>query len=272
MIIAQISDPHIKPKGQLAYGHVDTAGYLEAAVKHLNELALPPEATLVTGDICDFGLPEEYEQARLILDGLQMPWFVVPGNHDRPDTFRAAFGDLGYLPDDGFLHYVIDDFPVRMIGLDTTLEGEAGGAICELRRHWLSHRLNEELNKPTLLFMHHPPFLTGIRHMDVQNCAGGDDLGALLAAHSQVQMLLCGHVHRAISANWHGKEVTICPSPAHAVSLDLDPEGPPMYEMEPPACRLVYLSSEGRLVSHLSFIGEFEGPKPFFDDSGVYKG
>jgi len=270
MIIAQLTDTHIRAPGRLAYGKVDTSAYLAAAVDHLNGIKDRPDVTVVSGDICDFGQPEEYRSARALLDGLRMPYYVIPGNHDRPDAMREVFDDHAYLPASGFLCYAVEDFPVRLIGLDTTMPGEPGGAICEARRQWLSDMLERDRDRPTLIFMHHPPFHTGIRHMDVQNCAGGVELGELLESHSQVQLLLCGHVHRDISVAWHGKVAAIGPSPAHAVSLDLDPAGEPAYHLEPPACRLVHLTGEGRLVAHLSYIGDFDGPNPFFDDSGGF--
>jgi 3',5'-cyclic-AMP phosphodiesterase len=266
MIIAQITDMHIRAKGDLAYGRVDTAAYLATAVDHLNSLPTRPDVTLVSGDICDFGLAEEYAVAKSLLDRLAMPYFVIPGNHDRPDVMRQAFSDHEYLPDGEFLHYTIDDYTVRLIGLDTTVPEAEGGLICKARRHWLSHQLNEDRLKPTLLFMHHPPFLTGIQYMDAQNCGGADELGHLIAEHPQVQMILCGHVHRAISTVWYGTEVSIGPSPAHAVSLDFNPSKDVTFHMEPPACRLVHLSSEGQLVAHLSYIGDFDGPHRFRDD------
>lgn len=270
MIIAQLTDTHIRAEGRLAYGRVDTAAHLARAVAHLNNLSPRPDVTLVSGDICDFGRAEEYALARRLLDGLAMPYFVIPGNHDHPGELRRAFADHAYLPDDGFVHYAIDDYPVRMIGLDSTVTGEPGGRICVARRDWLAARLAEAPDKTTLVFMHHPPFETGIRHMDVQNCAEGAALGQLLEAHRQVTMLLCGHIHRAIAAPWHGIIACIAPSPAHAVSLDLDPDGAPGYEMEPPACRLVFLTADGRLVAHLSPVGDFDGPHPFREPGGAF--
>ena len=38
MLIAQLSDPHIKSPGQLLYDRIDTAGYLERAVAHVLKL------------------------------------------------------------------------------------------------------------------------------------------------------------------------------------------------------------------------------------------
>ena len=59
--IIQISDPHIVPYGQLAYGRVDTAAALANCVKTINR-ALPQLGTIdmafVAGDLTDFGTPE----------------------------------------------------------------------------------------------------------------------------------------------------------------------------------------------------------------------
>jgi Icc protein len=57
MIIAQISDTHIKPEGQLAYRRVYTAAYLEGAVQNLLALQPRPDLVLGTGDLVDAGLP-----------------------------------------------------------------------------------------------------------------------------------------------------------------------------------------------------------------------
>ena len=269
MLIAQITDTHIKPGGRLAYGRVDTAGHLERAVEHLNSLPIRPDAVLVTGDIGDYGDADEYAIARARLDRLAMPYFIIPGNHDNRDEMRNAFHDHAYLPKEGFLHYVIEDYPVRLIGLDSMVAGAAGGDLGAARLAWLDARLDEADGRPTLLFIHHPPFLTGIRHMDADNCAGGDDFGRLVERYPDVGMLLCGHLHRDISVAWHGIVACIAPSPAHAVSLDFAPDGPPRYHMEPPACRLVHLAADGRLVAHLSPVGAFDGPHPFFDEGGA---
>jgi Icc protein len=268
MLVAQITDTHIKPGGRLAYGRVDTAGHLGRAVDHLNGMAERPDVVLVTGDIGDAGIAAEYSVARSHLDRLAMPYFVIPGNHDSRDGLRESFVDHAYLPKQGFIHYVIEDYPVRLIGLDSTIPGKAGGMMCAERLEWLAARLSEGDGRPTLVFIHHPPFLTGIRHMDADNCAGGDDFGRLIARFPAVGMLLCGHLHRDIAVGWHGILACTAPSPAHAVSFDLSDEGPPRYHMEPPATRLVYLADDGRLVAHLSPIGSFDGPHPFFDATG----
>ena len=51
MLIAQISDFHLKPEGVLAYHVAETASALRLAVEHINHLQPMPDAVLITGDL-----------------------------------------------------------------------------------------------------------------------------------------------------------------------------------------------------------------------------
>src|SRR5512147_1866781 len=155
MLIAQMSDTHIKPKGELAMGRVDTALHLARAVAHVNALSPAPDLVLITGDLTDAGKPEDYAHLRAILMPLSMPIYLIPGNHDARDALRGVFADHHYLPADGFLQYVIDDGPLRLIALDTLTPGAPHGELCATRLGWLEARLAESA-RPTIIFMHHP--------------------------------------------------------------------------------------------------------------------
>src|SRR5882724_1775539 len=124
MLIVQISDLHVRPRGKTCYGQVDSNALLARAVAALEALDPRPDAVIASGDLTDCGLDEEYAVLDEILAGLSMPAFVVPGNHDRRGRLRDAMRRRhGYLPPDGFLHFVVDGFPVRLIGLDSTIPG-----------------------------------------------------------------------------------------------------------------------------------------------------
>lgn len=269
MLIAQITDSHIKAKGKLAYRKVDTENNLQRCVNHVKGLNPLPDIVLFTGDLTDFGRPDEYALFRSLMDPLPMPVYVIPGNHDTRDGMRQAFPDHDYLPVQGdFLHYSVDNYSLRMVGLDTTIPGKPGGTLCDERLSWLDRKLQQYPTKPTLLFLHHPPIETGIEHMDVQNCGNADALGDLLGRHQQVFQLLCGHVHRPIHRQWRGVTVTIAPSASHYVALDLNNGAPADFNLEPPAVQLHQWRHDRELISHLSFIGSFDGPHPFFDAQG----
>ena len=268
MIIAQLTDPHVKRGRRMAYRRVDTASMFEAAVDHVNRLTPRADAAIVTGDLTDTGTLEEYGEVRPILERLECPHFVIPGNHDNARTMREAFHDHDYMPETGdFLNYAIETYPLRLIGLDSTMPGKPGGLMCAERLEWLDTCLGARPEAPTLIFMHHPPFLTGIGHMDVQNLENAGDFVRLLSGHKQVRHVACGHVHRAIDICVAGVAMSIGPNAAHSVTLDVHDGAPSSFSMEPPMMRLFHWI-DGQVVSHLSFVGSFDGPHPFFASDG----
>lgn len=257
MLIAQISDTHVQLPGGLLDRNYDTAGNLERAVRHLNACTPQPDVVLLTGDAVDAGSPAEYGRLREILAALKAPLFVIPGNHDARDAMRRAFSDGGYLPDEGFLQYTVEDWPVRLIGLDTHIPGEHGGRLCESRLAWLAMRLREARDRPTVIFMHHPPFRTGLTVMDSMGFGGADALALLVSSHPQVHQIVSGHIHRPIVTRFGGTVASVCPSTAQQAALDLRPEPYLAVVMEPPAATLLWWdSAAGSLVHHLSVIGE----------------
>lgn len=261
MIIAHVSDPHIVAPGALLYGRVDTASMLARAVADLNRLDPRPDIVVITGDLVDKGEPAEYEHLRRLLAPLAMPVFVIPGNHDAREPLRAAFAGDGYLPQAGFLHYVVEDWPVRLVALDTHIPGEGGGELCAERLAWLDRTLAAAPQRPTLVMMHHPPFATGIERMDRAGLRGSDALAAVIARHPHVERILCGHLHRAIDRRFAGTVAGTAPSTAHQIRLDLRSGGPLGFVFEPPGYQL-HLWRGGALVSHTELFGDWPGPYP----------
>ena len=268
MLIAQITDTHILEPGELAFGLIDTSARLAACVTRLNALETPPDVVVATGDLVDSGSEREYRQLRRLLSPLRAPVYVIPGNHDSRTNLRQVFGEDGYIPDDSpYLHYTVEDYPVRIVAIDTVIEGEAGGIVDELRLDWLATRLAEDRTRPTIVIMHHPPFATGIAHMDGMNCANADALAHVIEKNPQVERILCGHVHRAIQCRFAGTVAMIGPSTAFQVALDFDPDMPARWTDEPPGFALHYWRKGAVLASHICYVAN-PGPKRPFHKMG----
>ncbi|MCW5236746.1 phosphodiesterase [Verminephrobacter eiseniae] len=264
MLIAQISDTHIETDGQRAYGIVDTAGLLRACVADVARLDPRPDLVVLTGDLVDHGRPEEYALLQELLAPLALPLYLVAGNHDEREALRSALAGprFDYLGQTGeFLQYAVDLGPLRLLVLDTVVPQEGRGQLCHQRLAWLEQRLAED-DRPTVIAMHHPPFATGIAHMDALGLEGADALAQLLRQHPQVERLLCGHLHRSIQCRFGGTLASTCPSPAHQVALDLRADGPDCFVLEPPGYQL-HLWHAGRLVSHTCVVGAYAGPYRF---------
>ena len=270
MLIAQISDMHIRMPGQKAYRVVETDRYLPPAVQTLNALDALPDGVIVSGDLTDFGRPAEYAHLRRMLDGLRMPYYLLAGNHDERVQLARSFDHLPYLQGTGeFLQYTVEDLPVRLIMLDTVVPQASHGELCERRLAWLADRLAEQPGRPTIVAMHHPPFVTGIGHMDeIGLLRGARDFEALVARHPNIERILCGHLHRTIFRRFGGTVASTCPSPAHQVVLDVRPQGPSAFIMEPPGFHLHHWC-DGGLNTHHAYIGDYPGPYPFHEDGAL---
>jgi Icc protein len=217
LLLAQISDTHIlapasdHPAAQLR------AECLRRCVADMNEQQ--PDAVIFTGDTVQHGRPEEYAYLRELLAPLEAPLYPVPGNRDDKVALRTAFSDLPHLPQSGdFLHYVVVDHDLRLIAIDSTSPGERKGVFCPARQAWLDEVLSEQPDRPTVLFIHHPPFDVGDHYVGgYRRPEEATALADVVSRHPQVQGLICGHVHWPITRRWAGTAARIMPS----VAVDL---------------------------------------------------
>ena len=255
MLIAQITDFHVRAHGDEGALGIDNNRNLLDAVTLLNRLSPRPDVVLGTGDLTNHGRSEEYEALRDLLAPLEVPVYLIPGNHDMRERLRHAFDHHAYLMAGGeFIHYVVEDFPVRLIGLDTTIADQHNGELCRRRLDWLRARLEESSDRPTLVFMHHPPFESGIWWMDgIGLRDGADELRELLDQHRQVRRIVCGHLHRAVQSELGATPVSVCPSTCYQVYLDTIPESPPKFIAEPPALQLHGWTGHS-FVTHTAYV------------------
>ncbi len=256
MLIAQLSDLHIVGRDKKTYGIAPMGENLKLCVDHINQLSPRPEIVLVTGDLTDSAGAEECEYARDLLNNLHMPYYVVPGNHDEVSTLLSTFGQgrcssiKGSEGQDS-INYVIDDFDIRMIALDSTSSGEPGGNICQTKANWLDQRLSENTEKPTLIFMHHPPLKLGVIETDIDGFKGADKFGDVIEKYNNIEGILCGHIHLPTFTRWKGTVVSTAPSIGMRLLLDLTLEEPSQFLLEKPAYHLHYWSQERNLITHL---------------------
>jgi 3',5'-cyclic-AMP phosphodiesterase len=172
----------------------------------------------------------------------------------------------------GPLNLAVAAGPLDIVLIDSSVPSKDHGEVDADTITWLDRRLAASPARPALIFLHHPPFVTGIRHMDVQNLRNADVLAAVLRSHERARLVAAGHVHRATLTIFAGIPATTCPAPNHAVALDLDAHLAPSFNIEPPALHLHAWFPGGRfgsVVTHFVPIGEFDGPYPFFSSEGA---
>jgi Icc-related predicted phosphoesterase len=269
-IVVQVSDLHLREGAD----GVGPAERLERALAQISALQPRPDAVLVSGDIVDVPSRAAYEQARELLGSLGLPIHAIPGNHDSRDMLRGYLGSEASAGTggDGYgvephgagapVNFAVNCGRLRLVGCDTTRGGQDGGALGAEQLDWLDETLRSEPQTPTLLAMHHPPVLTGVRVMDAIALAVADraSLEAMLEAHPQVQAITCGHVHTTMSTSFAGRPLLICPSTNSTVRLDLRPRDDlPFVESGQPLGFAVHALVDGRLVSHVQTVARVAG-------------
>ena len=251
VVIAQFSDLHVTAPGRCNSDGIDTAAGLSRCIEHLGALDRVPDLLVLSGDLVDEGTVPEYQRLRNMLSRARIPVFLIPGNHDRRSPLRSIFFDHADLGAAGRMFYHQDVRGLRLIMLDSLIEGRESGDLDEAQLDWLDSLLQAEPALPVLVLLHHPPVVTGFSRMDRISLAADSvaRLCELFSGRPQVHAIFCGHLHRNVRAVCRGVPVSVCPSTAFQARLRL---GRGRFEAapdEPPAYQLHYWDGQN-LVTH----------------------
>jgi Icc protein len=201
MIVAQISDTHI------ALGLPDTEQRIRdftLTIADINSLDPLPDVIVHTGDVVHNGRPDEYAQALAILAKARPPVYVLAGNRDDRANLRAAFSEHGYITRDSeFIDYAVEDYPVRLIALDTLSLESNKGDFDSMRAERLTDLIDAETSKPIAIFTHHPPFevMEGPERIHFETPEMMLRLRRALQHSGRVIGVFSGHVHRAATGH-----------------------------------------------------------------------
>ena len=227
--ILQISDTHIVPEGTLVSGLLDTAAPFRRLVQRITDIRHqigPVDAVLISGDVSDDGSEQSYQRFKEILTPLDLPFYVIPGNHDAREPMRTAFCDGGYFSATGKLNWHRQIGDINLIGLDTLIEGKKDGMLDATSLAYLGDVLASIGHGPALLALHHPPFRTGIHFMDDIGFGNSEELLETLSDFGGELRIICGHIHCMMTVSVGGHITISAPSPSSCFALDIRPNAP----------------------------------------------
>jgi len=221
--ILQLSDTHLVAPPKLVSKKLDTYSLFGAAVDRvINDLTKigPIDAVVVTGDVSDDGSVGSYEAFREIIERIDLPYYVIPGNHDCRETMLGLFNDSKYNAGVEKFHWVKRFGDMQLIGLDTVVPKSGGGIFDSVSLDFLASSLSSDPEIPTMIAMHHPPFISGVHFMDAISLKGSDAFAELLQSVPNDIRIICGHLHTMVVGSV-GNRVAIS-SPATCSSFDVD--------------------------------------------------
>jgi 3',5'-cyclic-AMP phosphodiesterase len=211
MIIAHISDTHLALDAPDAERRLSD---FASTIADINALDPPPDAIVHSGDIVHNGREDEYAQAVALFAKARAPVYVLPGNKDDRANLRGAFSAGGYFAEGcDFIDYAIEDYPVRLIALDTLSPGNARGDFRREQADNLIKLIDAEPNRPIAVFTHHPPFevTVGPDRFHFETMEGMSRLRDALQRCGRVIAVFSGHVHRAAYGQVAGIPANVVP-------------------------------------------------------------
>lgn len=183
-------------------------------VLNLLQHELRPDALLVTGDIADGGLPDEYEAFTAALPP-GIPVVCCPGNHDHVPTYRrVVLGEHTVAPAVSTL-----DLPdLRIVTLDSSTPDRDEGLLSQGVLVAAAEALHDA--RRAILALHHPPAPIGHPVVDTMLLRNPQALADLLDEHPQVIACCTGHIHRPMVTAFAGRPVLSAPGVASALRPD----------------------------------------------------
>ena len=261
-LIAQLTDIHVVARDSDQEQWVDNTARLREAVASIGDETPPVAAVLATGALAGGGRPGEYSMLTELFAPLTVPLLPLPGNHDDRALIRETFPAAPWADVD-HASWVTEVEGVRLVGLDSIRPGMPGAAYDAPREDWLRAQLATPFAGPTILAVHHPPFVTGIEWMDDAGFVGLDRLAVTLTDHP-VDRVVCGHMHRPISSTIAGIPVQVGVSTVESVALDLS-EGSRPAVIRDPSGYLVHRIVGHDIVTHTRYIATGERPIGLLD-------
>lgn len=268
MKLIHLTDTHLVRPGQTLFG-LDPFERLNAAIDDINTHHADAEIAVITGDLTHWGEPEAYQLLKKSLDRLVVPVVPIMGNHDDRGHLLTVFPDCPVTAS-GFVMGTIDTTAGRLIFLDTTEPGTHAGHFCPSRQRWLEDELNKVGDRDVFLFMHHPPFETFLKPLDIIGLQDAQAFRDIVepSAH-RIRHLFYGHVHRPICGSWLGIPCSTIRGTNHQCWLDFDAQTTIPGSSEPPAYAIAFIEPDHVVVHTHDYLDpseKYEMGSTKFDD------
>lgn len=241
-VVAHLSDTHLDDTPESAARTASVLNYLHA-------LPRPVDAILITGDVADHGLEDEYRLAAKLFAS-PLPVLVCPGNHDVRDAYRK--GLLGIAEGGTAAINARHDVAGAVFLLcDSSVPGADEGRLDPPTLAWLAAQLvTVPAETPTFIAFHHPPVELHHPVVDSIRLLDAGPLAALVAAHPQVTAVLTGHAHTAAVSTFAGRPLLVAPGVISTLRLPWEGPGPLADTVQPPGVAFHVLDDTGRLTTH----------------------
>jgi len=253
--ILQLSDLHLIGENSNSLYGICPYNRLQKALKSIEEWHSDADFIVLTGDLTDDASSGAYTLLEKTIQESSIPIYPILGNHDKRDVFSDYFPE--YLTD-GFIQYTKKIDNKIFIFLDTLVEDNPYGELCEVRMKWFADRLEEYRENSIYIFMHHHPIDSGLHEMDnMANFKSSKIFWHLLKRYDNVKHISFGHIHRIMHSFKNGVSLHSTRSTTFQVAYRPDSKAEFLTNEENPTYAILESMEDDSLrVHHHEFMNE----------------
>lgn len=241
-----LTDPHLFADFSGELRGTNTAESLQRVLNHYNAGDWRASRALITGDLIQDDSAEAYNVFRNLLLPLNMRMHCIPGNHDVRALMKKACSrpPFSYCAKEEVGNWLI-------IGLDSCVSGEAGGAVSAEELQRLDDAVASSSAEHVLVHLHHPPVAMGSRWLDTVLLKDREHFLRRVRASGRVRLVLFGHVHQPFEEEQDGMKIIGTPSTCSQFEPGSDDFA---IDDSPPAYRRLTLRNDGSVDDALVWV------------------
>lgn len=255
--VVQITDSHLYGNRDAELLRMNTQDSFERVLELVAEYESALDLILATGDIAQDASPDAYERFARCLQPFRVPFYWIPGNHDRR-LVMARMSEKGAVYREASRKQIITG-GWQILMLDSSVAGEVHGRLAQEELDFLDRALVEATADPdihhTLVCLHHNPHPGTASWMEGIGLHNADELLAMLAGRDTVRAVLHGHIHQTLDYEEDGIRFLCTPSTCiqfkpGVTDFTLDEQAP--------AYRWLELLGNGRIETGVERVPDFE--------------
>jgi len=189
--VLQISDCHLYASPARCLAGLNTLNTLDEILGLVKNQFSTADIILATGDLVHDASPQGYVRMRERLEGMNLPVYCLPGNHDIPEVMSQYLnrGNVRTLEAVRLNNWII-------IMLDSTVPGREGGHLSSAQLEILERNLEQNPDCHALISLHHHPLPIRSAWMDRMALENSTVFFQIVDRFPQVKAILCGHIHQ----------------------------------------------------------------------------
>ena len=203
--LVQVTDIHLLENSEDEIFGVNPEKAFREVLSHAVSPTVNPDFIVATGDLSEDGSHSAYSRLQAIFGEINVPTFVLPGNHDSVKNMQESLVNLTIK-----MEQVTEIGGWVIIFLNSQVEGRAYGIVDSESLLRLEDTLNTNDEKPCLVALHHSPISECLS--DVCQLVNKQEFLNVIEKHKNVKGVISGHTHWSVEYSRPGFELLTTPS------------------------------------------------------------